>query len=116
MAKYTKAEVAEAKTRLLELLKPGMTVYTILDSVSRSGMCRHIRLVILDGDTPYYLAYHAAKVLGYALKDRSDSIRITGCGMDMGFALVYELSSALFARDENDPQNSGSYALKQRWL
>ena len=99
MAKYTKAEVAEAKTRLLDLLKPGMTVYTIL-----------------DGDTPYYLAYHAAKVLGYALKNRSDSIRITGCGMDMGFALVYELSPALFARDENDPHNSGGCALKQRWL
>jgi len=114
--KYTKAEIAESKARLLEWLTPGMTVYTILDSVSRSGMCRNIRLLTLEGDGPRYLSYHAARMLGYAINGHSDAIRITGCGMDMGFALVYDLSSALFARDENDTQHSGGYALNQRWL
>jgi hypothetical protein len=114
--KYSKSEIAESKAALLEWLKPGMTVYTILDSCSRSGMCRHIRLVVLEGDSPRYLSYHAAKVLGYKCDRHSDAIRITGCGMDMGFALVYELSSALFARDEANPHKSGGYALSQRWL
>lgn len=114
--KYSKAEIAESKATLLEWLKPGMTVYTILDSCSRSGMCRHIRLVVLDGDSPRYLSYHAGRILGYKVDRRSDAIRITGCGMDMGFALVYELSSALFAWDENNTYHSGGYALNHRWL
>ena len=66
--------------------------------------------IIVDG-WPYHLSFHAARVLGYAINGHSDAIRITGCGMDMGFALVYELSSALFSRDENDTQHSGGYAL-----
>jgi hypothetical protein len=102
--KYRKNEIAESRAALLGWLTPGMTVYTILDSVSRSGMCRHIRLLTLEGDGPRYLSYHAARVLGYAINGHSDAIRITGCGMDMGFAIVYELSSAL------------GYALNQRWL
>lgn len=36
--RYSKTEQAEAFARLRDWLKPGDTVYTVLDSVSRSGM------------------------------------------------------------------------------
>ena len=42
----TKAEKAEALARLREWLKPGDTVYTILEHVSSSGMSRAIRFVL----------------------------------------------------------------------
>lgn len=113
MAKYTKAQVEESRALLLSVLKPGDTLHTILDHVSKSGMSRDIRLIHLKDGAPSYLTYHAARVLGYPIK--GDAIRIGGCGMDMGFALVYALSSALFPRIEGVRQ-SGGYALSQRWL
>ena len=112
--KYTKTEINESTEALLRWLKPGMTVCTILDHCSKSGMARDIRLVLTDADGPTHLSYHAARVLGYSM--RGGAIRISGCGMDMGFALVYELSSKLFPHDEKKPRESGGYALKQRWL
>ena len=52
MSKRTKAaeaERAEAIAKLREWIKPGDTVYTVLDSVSRSGMSRHIRVLHAAG-------------------------------------------------------------------
>lgn len=123
-------EQNEAKARLLEILKPGDTIHTSLKHVSRSGMYRVIRLyVIKDGDL-INLDYHAAKLLeGY--DNRHDGCKASGCGMDMGFALVYNLAYALFP-DGYDCVGEGcpspdhyrdgektkhrDYALKQRWM
>lgn len=87
----------EAVVRLREWLKPGDTVYTILRHVSRSGMQREISLVKLTGADAGVLAldYNAAQLLGRRIGKR-DGIIMGGCGMDMGFALVYELSAALW--------------------
>lgn len=145
-------EREEAIKELREILKPGDTLYTILRSVSRSGMNRRISVVKLDGESQFHLDVLAGeKLLGYNLGKRTgyfdgrryerklgngDGVPISGCGMDMGFELVYQISSALF-RDgfectgENCPSNdhsngdrdrtphhhgSGGYALRQRWL
>lgn len=101
----------EAKTQLLEWLKPGDTVYTICDHVSRSGMSRNIRVIVFLGDRAsdsIHPNYAVSTLLGWPLKRGwHDSIRVSGCGMDMGFHLVYTLSHALFGRGD---------ALKHRWL
>jgi hypothetical protein len=105
--------------RLLEeYLTDTRTVYTILRSVSASGMTRHISLVVAGLDNTgapalYDITYHAAKVLGEKLQDHKGhrTIRVNGCGMDMGFHLVYELSSVLFAG-----QDRAGYVLSHRWL
>lgn len=125
----------EATERLKELLKPGDTVYTILRHVSSSGMTRDISLVILKPDQqgirPFHADYHAATLL--ELKEKNNGVRIPGCGMDMGFALVYELSRTLWPdgfdcigegcpsndhvnREETSHHRDGGYALKQAWL
>ena len=44
--KYTKSEITEAMEYLHQYLKPGDKVYTILRQVSRSGMSRHISVLI----------------------------------------------------------------------
>lgn len=98
----TKAEeYAETREALLKFLKPGATVYTTLLHVSRSGMQREIGLwtivVPTDGREPYnqYLSGYAAKLLGHR-RGKRDGVVVNGCGMDMGFAVVYELSRALW--------------------
>lgn len=138
MAKMTKARQAEieaAKEEIRTWLKPGMTLYTQLDHVSRSGMMRHISVKIVEEGEIRDVTWHVANVLDEK-RTKEGSIKVGGCGMDMGFSLIYNLSSALY-RDgfecigegcpSNDHcngdkvytphhHNSGGYALKQWWL
>lgn len=112
---FKELERVESVESLLKLMKddPRPTVYTILRSVSSSGMSRDISLVYIKNNEPYFITYSAAKALGDRLVSRngSDAIRVNGCGMDMGFHLVYSLSSALFAG-----QDRAGYVLSHRWL
>lgn len=97
-------EEKEAKEFLLTLLAPGDTVYTSLEHVSQSGMSRRIGVYIarIDKDKKYTngkpyiqrITWHVAKLLDYRLKN--DALVVGGCGMDMGFHVIYSLSSVLF--------------------
>ena len=89
-------------------------VYTILRSVSASGMTRHISLKVVDSDGDILdITYLAARALGDKLQERNgfNTLKVNGCGMDMGFHLVYSLSSVLFAGQER-----AGYKLLQRWI
>jgi hypothetical protein len=89
------------------------TVYTILRSVSASGMTRHISLKVAQGSNIYDITYLAAQALGDKLQERNgfNTLKVNGCGMDMGFHIVYSLSSVLFAGQER-----AGYKLSQRWI
>jgi hypothetical protein len=107
--KQKEKEKAEAREYLLTLLKPGDTILTNLRRVSASGMSRLIQcLVIVDGE-PRDISYHVAK-LSYSYDSKTGYVRAGGAGMDMGFSVVYNLSSALFPNGfdcigENCPSN-----------
>lgn len=130
--------VNEARDQLRAMMPPGTTVRTILRHASRSGMTRAISPII-DGEDVSYLVARA----GIGTFDRRwGGIKMTGTGMDMGFALVYEIARALYPKghqctgdrygDRDCPSNDhsnertpdhtarwhsdGGYALKQRWL
>lgn len=104
MTKAQKQEQAEAIERLRGWLKPGMTLYCTLRSVSRSGMTRCIALHWFeareDGREPDMMraTTNAAKALGWRYDGKRDGIIVNGCGMDMGVHLVYELSHLLFGQ------------------
>ena len=84
----------EALERLRGWLKPGQTVHTITRHVSTSGMTRDIAaFTIVDGDMKD-LTYSIAQALGERVVN--DGVRLSGCGMDMHFALVYDLGYALW--------------------
>ena len=105
-------EIQERKDFLLSILHPGDTVYTILRHVSQSGMRRVIGIIIPivreDGKIEFYSPnYAAGLVTGYSMSKDHDGLVLNGCGMDMGFHLVYNLSQALFGN---------GYTLKQSWL
>ena len=107
MSKHTKDEQEQALTRLFALLQPGDTILTSLRHVSRSGMSRVIQLIAIKDNQLHYIGYNAAIVMGKKYDDKREGIVIGGCGMDMGFALVYDLSYRLFA---------DGYRLHHRWL
>lgn len=83
-------------------LKPGDTVYAVLRHRSSSGMMRVIDLFVIrknqfDGQQkPWRIGWKAAQATGLTYDIKHEGIRIGGCGMDMGFHLVYSLSSVLF--------------------
>lgn len=154
MTKTQKAEKDRAIEELRGLIKPGDIVWTVLDSVSRSGMSRIIRVVLLKTDDkgqcytlhPNYLVGLATGTPHGRHNGRpTDGLKVGGCGMDMGFALVYALSGVLYpngftciGKDARCPSNdhnnyrrsehggaddpytglhtSGEYALVHRWL
>ncbi len=116
-ASLKRKEREESKERLLAYyVKPGDKIYTVIKSVSSSGMSRTMSIyVVIDGQLQN-ITYHTAKALDYSLVDVNGSrvMRVGGCGMDMGFHVVYSLSGYLF-RDLNLDGDPG-YLLKQEWI
>jgi len=96
----------EAIKHLKKHIKKGDTLFTNVTHVSRSGMSRNINVYSLRKDDCSLWNYYISRALGYTLK-KDNTISIRGCGMDMGFHLVYCLSQVLY---------DDGYAIKQRWL
>lgn len=111
--KLTPTERVELIDELRELCPAGTTVYTVLRGVSSSGMSRKIDLYVIRDNEPRRITWHACRlgVAGMAYDTKSDAARISGAGMDMGFAAVYALSSVLHA-----PADRAGYALNHRWM
>lgn len=114
------ADYDYAKKQLLEYyVNEGDTVYTVLRSVSSSGMSRTISLKVARNGKILDLTYFASVVLGWPLveKNGSRALRVGGCGMDMGFHTVYTLARVLF-RDKYEGQPDAvdaGYSLSQAW-
>lgn len=137
---------ASAILKLREMLPPGSVVRTILRHVSRSGMNRRVSLAIaIDGDVKD-ISWLAAHAMGDPVKNRAGyvqdaGIEVGGCGMDVGFELVYNLGRVLWPHGfvcvgekcqsndhSNDPNckrstfvgqthtGDGGYALRHEWL
>lgn len=118
MAKYSKTEIAQARAKLRQWLKPGMTVYTVLDHVSRSGMSRVIRVVLIEGrdNGEHAMAhpnYSVGAVLGYSQAKKGDGLIVGGCGMDMGFHVVHSLGYALWGHEASEGVGKEANALRK---
>lgn len=97
------AEREEHCETLRKILPHGSTVYTVLRHVSASGMSRRIDLYtpILDHEGKpglRYLTGYVANACGLR-RHKGDAIIVGGCGMDMGYHLVSNLSYALHGYD-----------------
>ena len=131
----SKTDQEAAKVNLRNMLSPGDTIQTVLKHVSRSGMYRVIDLYVIKDNQPLRISGYASDLLeGY--DRRHEGCKASGCGMDMGFAIVHELGYALWPDGfecvgdkcpSNDHFNgdqdrtphhhtSGGYAIRQRWL
>ena len=109
-------DVAYAREQLLtHYVSEGDTVYTVLRSVSSSGMSRTLSLKVAKEGKILDLTYYAAIILEWPLVEVNGSraLRVGGCGMDMGFHTVYTLSRVLF-REEGSTKDAG-YLLNHAW-
>ena len=124
MTTATKTAQAEARDYLLEMVKPGTTVYTDLRHVSASGMTRWMDVYIVDGERIRNITSLVCKAGDFTYCTRRHALKIGGAGMDMGFQAVYQLGHALWPDGtpephgirNGEPDNWGGYALKHSWL
>lgn len=142
MEKLTRAEGerlyrAQACADLRGILKPGDKVYTVLRHVSSSGMSRRISVLaaVVEEQTgtdgkrrrvPVIrdLSFMVATALDYPQHDGTGALVVGGCGMDMGFHVVYSLGSRLWpegtkkphGRRNGSPDRAGGYALRHEWV
>ena len=113
----------QSKDDLLTLIKPGSVINTLVRSVSSNGMSRRISLYIVDGQEIRSIDNWVSIITGYKHSDKGGLI-VGGCGMDMGFHLVYSLGAALWPNGTDTahgtrngvPDTDGGYALKHRSL
>lgn len=116
---------------LRALCPPGTTVYAITRHVSRSGMMRTIGLYVIgknrrgEPELAWLPSPRIVAVLPWAKDDKKrDGNKIGGCGMDMHYHLVYELSRALWQADldagkiapPTHGENNAGYLLEKRSL
>ena len=95
--RYTKDETLKAMTRLRAELTPGRVVYTKLTHVSRSGMSRSIECYLAQGrDNLTDITWAVARATNSRVDNTHGGIIMGGCGMDMGFALVYNLGRTIY--------------------
>lgn len=116
----------EAVKELQKILKPMDTVYTILKHTSSSGMSRVIDCYVIKKNYPVWIGYKMSKALEYKWNVDKRGLNVRGAGMDMGFAIVYNLARVLFKggdgktitgrNGDKKPEKDGGYLLKQAWL
>lgn len=115
----------QAKKHLRSILKAGQTIYTVCNHVSSSGMSRSISLMIGNKDGSITkLDYWYVQADGSIIDQKHGGIKVSGCGMDMGFHLVYNLGRMLWPNGtkkphgtrNGQPDTDGGYALKHQWL
>lgn len=118
---------AQACEQLRAMIKPGDTVYTCLRNVSASGMSRRISVHVIQTETRNGkratvlrdVSGYVATALDYPIHDRTHALVVGGCGMDMGFHVVYSLGRTLWKdgtlRRKGARRDTG-YALNQEWI
>lgn len=74
--------------------KSNNKVYCILKNVSSNGMSRRISFFIVVDNEPLNINTYITKLLSYS--GSAEYIKISGCGMDMGFSVVSNLSTNLY--------------------
>jgi hypothetical protein len=122
--RYTKTDQAEARELLKKYLKPKTVVYTKLKHVSSSGMSRVIDLFVIKKNEPIRLTWAVAALCDYSYDRKYEGLKVGGCGMDMGFAVVHDLGYTMWPKGtkkphgtrNGEPDTDGGYALSQRWL
>lgn len=114
-------------------VKPGDEINIVCRHVSSSGMSRWLDFFLVRKNKLIYITQHVAKITDSRTSKVDRALVVGGCGMDMGFSVVYHLSSKLFPNGfyigkDNYPRNNsdeirssgidpdGGYALKHVWM
>ena len=93
-------------------------IYTIVHHVSASGMFRHIEMFRLEKNQKIPIRFLTEEFFNYHIDRKTDFYGVSGCGMDMGFALVNSLSYLVssFRAKQKGKDESDGYYFTQRWF
>lgn len=83
------------------------TIWALCRHVSSGGATRVLSFFIVKDNTIICIDWFLQEFLGYKSHKKFDGVVIKGCGMDMGFHVVYSLSRKLY---------DDGYRFKHRWL
>lgn len=128
--KASKEQIENSTKYLKKLFARNTRVYTSVKRVSSSGMSRHILVYVSRKNQIIDITWHVGNVAGYTHSDKTGGLIVGGCGMDMGFHLIYSLSRCLYPKGYKLPKSQkygrngdtsgfdkdGGYRLKQQWL
>lgn len=102
------------------------TIYCKVKHISRSGMYRLMDFYVSSKDGIQCINWYIEKLGTYKRKKNDYSIAVSGCGMDMGFAVVYDIGQTLYPNGDEKtitgrngsktPETSGGYLLKHEWI
>jgi hypothetical protein len=105
-----KQQAIDSLKNIFALMPPEKRViYTVLRSVSKSGMSQTIDFFTIDNDRPRHLSGLIKMALGYKF-GKNGGLVVGGCGMDMGFHVVYTVSSVLHGGAR------GGYEIHHEWV
>lgn len=130
--KQTKEEIKQDIKDLKRLIGRKYEVRTKVNHVSQSGMTRHISCYVVHKGEIHCIDYLVSRVIEWRQHDNG-GIVVGGCGMDMGFHLVYTLSRIMYPKGfKSSTRNmlngmnpkakdygwdkDGGYRLTQRWM
>ncbi len=111
-----KKELSSWETQVVQMLwnkrtKPRVITLCLI-KVASSGMSRQFKVATIFEGEIVSITRLVAKVTGERFNKDSDTLSISGCGMDMGFALVDELYTYLLP--EKTKERSNDFQAVQR--
>mgnify|MGYP003124161103 CR=1 FL=1 len=90
-----------AEYYLKQIVPKGSAIYTTVMHVAQSGLSRHIKVLRPDGDEVRNISYYVAEALELPYKEKTGSVFVKGCGMNMCFWVSQELGYALYRDDRS---------------
>ena len=108
-------EKEDARAYLLSILnkQETPTLYTNLKHVSSSGMSRDMKVLAVVNGEIVDVTFYVGKLDIGTIKERNGQrvLRVGGCGMDMGFHVVYSVSAVVYGYEER-----GAYTIRHEWI
>jgi hypothetical protein len=96
-----------AVRKLREIIKTGATIYAVLRRKNKLGTCRWVEFYHVHEGALKRITWDVALAIQGEYCREHDALKVTGAGLDVGYASVDSLSQALFARSGH---------LKHQWL
>jgi len=94
--KEDQRDQAHAEYYLKKVIPKGEAIFTTVMHVAPSGMSRHIKVMRPHEDEVENISYFVAEALGLPYREKTRSVFVSGCGMNMCFWLAYELGELLY--------------------
>lgn len=106
-AMNTQIDRDNAIEKLRELVPQGATIYVLLRRKNALGTCRWLEFYHIRDNELRCITWDVAQAIDGPYCRQHDALRVTGAGLDVGYASVDHLSQVLFGT---------GHMLRHKWL